>query len=66
MATLATSSAGSIPRVILVEHLDRANEVVKGMVCIREVKVGFSWMDPVVKFLKNDIPPKEKSEAEKI
>ena len=32
VATLATSSAGDLPRIILVEHLDRANEVVKGMV----------------------------------
>ena len=28
--------------------------------------MGPSWMDPIVKFLKNDILPKEKSEAEKI
>ena len=32
LATLATSSVRSLPRVILIEHLDRANEVVKGMV----------------------------------
>ena len=25
-----------------------------------------SWMDPIVKFLKNDVLPEEKSEAEKI
>ena len=37
---LATSSAGGLPRIILVEHLDRANEVAKGMVYIYEVKVG--------------------------
>ena len=66
LATLATSSAGSLPQVILVEHLDKANEVAKGMVRIHEVKVGPSWMDPMVKFLKNDILPEEKSEAEKI
>ena len=39
LATLATSSVRSLPRVILIEHLDRANEVVKGMVRIHEVKV---------------------------
>ena len=66
LATLATSSAGSLPRVILVEHLDRANEVAKGMVRIHEVRVGPSWMDPIVKFLKHDILPEEKSEVEKI
>ena len=66
LATLATSSVGSLHRVILVEYLDRASEVVKCMVHIHEVRVGPSWMDPIVKFLKDDILPKEKSEAEKI
>ena len=66
LAMLATSLAGGLPRIILVEHLDRASEVVKGMVHIHEVRVGPSWMDPIVKFLKDDILPKEKSEAEKI
>ena len=66
LATLATSSAASLPRVILVEHLDRASEVAKGMVRIHEVKVGPSWMDPIVKFLKDNILPEEKSEAKKI
>ena len=66
LTTLATSSAVSLLRVILVEHLDRANEVAKGMVRIYEVRVGPRWMDPIVKFLKNDILPEEKSKAEKI
>ena len=65
LAMLATSSAGSLPRVILVEQLDIANKVVKGMVRIHEVRVGPSWMDLIVKFLKNDVLLKEKSEAEK-
>ena len=63
---LATSSVGSLPRVILVEHLDRASEVAKGMVRIHEVRVGPSWMDPIVKFLKDNILLEEKLEAEKI
>ena len=66
LAMLATSLAGGLPRIILVEHLDRASEVVKGMVHIHEVRVGPSWMDLIVKFLKDDILPEEKSEAEKI
>ena len=40
LATLATSSARSLPRVILVEHRDRVSEVAKGMVRIHEVRVG--------------------------
>ena len=65
LAMLATSSARGLPRIILVEHLDRANEVAKGMVHIHEVRVGPSWMDPIVRFLKDDVLPEEKSEAEK-
>jgi len=42
LATLATSSAGDLPRIILVEHLDRMNEVAKGMVHVHEVRVGLS------------------------
>ncbi|XP_050248530.1 uncharacterized protein LOC126695754 [Quercus robur] len=66
LATLATSSAGGLPRIILVEHLDRENEVAKGMVHIHEVRVGPSWMDPIVRFLKDDTLLEEKSKAEKI
>ena len=62
---LTTSSAEGLPRIILVEHLDRACEVAKGMVHVHKVRVGPSWMDPIVRFLKNDILPEEKSEAEK-
>ena len=42
------------------------SEVVKDTVCAHEVRVGPSWMDPIVTFLKDDIWPKEKLEAEKI
>ena len=66
LATFATTSAGSQPRIILVEHQDKVNKVEKGMVYIHEVRVGPSWMDPIVRFLKDDILPEEKSEAEKI
>ena len=66
LATLATSSARGLPRIILVEHLDRANKVAKGMVHIHEVRVGSSQIDPIVRFFKDDILPKEKSEVEKI
>ena len=66
LATLATSSAGDLPRIIIVEHHDRANEVVKGMVHVHEVRMGPSWMDPIVRFLKDDTLPEEKLEVEKI
>ena len=66
LATLATSSAGDLPQIILVEHLDRTNEGAKGMVPIHEVRACPSWMDPMVRYLKDDILPEEKLEAKKI
>ncbi|XP_065617382.1 uncharacterized protein LOC136062358 [Quercus suber] len=66
LATLTTSSATSLPRIILVEHLKRAGEVAREAVPIHQVGVGPSWMDPITRFLKDDVLPEEKSEAEKI
>ena len=36
------------------------------MVHIHEVRMGPSWIDPIVRFLKDDILPEEKSKAKKI
>ena len=66
LATLATSSAQSLPRVILVEDLCKSKEVKEEAVHVNQVRVGPSWMDPVVLFLKEDILPEEKLEADKI
>nr|XP_023886789.1 uncharacterized protein LOC111998898 [Quercus suber] len=66
LATLATSSAASLPQIILVEHLERASEVARGAIPIHRVGMGPSWMDPIMRFLKDDVLPEEKSEAEKI
>ena len=65
LATLATSSVGKLPRIILVEHLSRASKILKDTIRAYEVRVGPSWMDPIVAFLKNEILPEGKSEAEK-
>nr|XP_023887822.1 uncharacterized protein LOC111999948 [Quercus suber] len=66
LATLATSSADGLPRIILVEHLKRVSEVTKEAIPILRVGVGTSWMDPIVRFLKDDILPQDRSEAEKV
>ena len=66
LATLATSSARKLPRIILIEHLSKASKVTKDMVRAHRVKVGPSWMDPIVTFLKDDIFPEGKLEAKKI
>nr|POE86782.1 hypothetical protein CFP56_15491 [Quercus suber] len=48
LITLATSLAGGLPRTIIVEHLDRANEAAKSVVHIHQISVGPSWMDLMV------------------
>ena len=66
LATLASSSAQSLPRVILVEDLYKPTEV-KGVAAhVQQIGVGSSWMDPIISFLKEDTLPSDKLEAEKI
>ena len=36
------------------------------MVHVHQVRVGRSWMDPIISFLKDDILPDERSEAVKV
>ena len=59
LATLATSSAQNLPRIILVEDLHRPSTIANA-VQINQVRMGPSWMDPVMQFLKEDILPEEK------
>ena len=66
LATLATSSAQSLPRIILIEDLCEPMEVKGEGVYVHQVRVGLSWMDPIVLFLKEDILPEEKSVADKV
>ena len=66
LATPTSSSAQSLPRVILVEDLCKPIEV-KGMAAhVQQIRVGSSWMDPIVSFLKEDILPPDKLEADEI
>ena len=66
LATLATSSMQCLPRVILVEDLYKPAKVKKQGIPIHQIRVRPSWMDPIVLFLKDDILPKEKGEADKV
>jgi len=66
LATLATSSAQCLPRVILVEDLHRPSLVKAELMHVHTVRTGPSWMDPLILFLKEDVLPEEKSEADKI
>ena len=65
-ATLVTSSAQNLPRIILVEDLGRPSREKGKMVCVPHVRVGPSWMDPIIQFLSKDVLPEDKSEAKKI
>ena len=66
LATLATTSAQDLSRVILVEDLCTPTPLHKDMPRIHQIKLGPSSMDPISLFLKKDILPEEKSEAEKV
>ena len=66
LATLATSSNQSLPWVILVDDLCKPTVMKREVIHVYQVRVGPSWMDLLVLFLKDDILPKEKAEADKI
>ena len=66
LATLATSSAQCLPRVILVEDLHKLSVMKIEVIHVHNIRVGPSWMDPLVLFLKEDILPEDKCEADKI
>ncbi|XP_075645130.1 uncharacterized protein LOC142616132 [Castanea sativa] len=66
LATLATSSAESLPQVTLVEDLWKPTETSGNAIRIFQIRAGPSWMDPIVTFLKDDILSREKSEADKV
>ena len=66
LATLATSLAQDLPRVILVEDLCTPTSLHQGMPQIHQIKLGPNWMDSISLFLEKDILPKEKSETEKV
>ena len=66
LATLATSSAQDLPRVILVEDLCTPTPIQRDLLQVHQIKLGPSWMDPILLFLDKDILPEEKSEAKKV
>ena len=66
LATLTTSSAQSLPQIILVEDLCKPTEIKGEEVHIHQIKVGPSWMDSIVLFLKEEILPGERAEADKV
>ena len=66
LATLATSSVQNLPRVILIEDLCQPTKEKGEVVHVHQVRVGPSWMDPIILFLREDVLPEDKSEADKV
>ena len=66
LTTLTTSSAQSLPQVILIEDLYKPTKVKGEVVHVHQVRVRLSWMDFIVLFLKEDILLEDKSEADKV
>ena len=65
LATLTTSLAQYFPRIILVEDLHRPTEA-REVARIHQIRVVPSWMDSIIRFLREDILPEEKIEVDKI
>ena len=66
LATLATSSAHDLPRIILIEDLCQTSSTDRETARIHQIRKNLSWMDPIVNFLKNDTLPEGNLKAEKI
>ena len=66
LATLATSSAQDLPRVILVKDLCTPTPTKKDLLQVHQIKLGPSWKDPILLFLEKDILPEDKLEAETV
>ena len=50
----------------MVEDLCSPTEAKREKVQIHQLRVGLSWMDPIVLFLKDNVLAKEKGEADKV
>ena len=66
LATLPTSSAQDLPRVVLVENLYTHTSAHHDIPRIHQIKLGPSLMDSISLFLEKDVLPEEKSEADKV
>ena len=65
LTMLISSSVKSLHRVILVEDLYRPTEINRVVAHVQQIRVGSSWMDPIISFLKEDTLPSDKLEVEK-
>ena len=66
LAMLATFSAQDLSRVILVEDLYKPTKTRRETAQIHQIRARSSWMDSIIQFLKEDILPEERIEADKV
>ena len=66
LATLATSSAQSLPGVILVEDLCKPTELRGNVAHVHQIRVGPSWIDFIILYLKEDVLLENKLETDKV
>ena len=62
---LATSSVQDLPHVILVKDLYKPTET-RETTQIHQIRTGPSWMDTIIRFLKEDVLAEERIEADKV
>ena len=63
---LATSSTHDLPLIILVEDLYKPIETRREASQVHQIRIGPSWMDSIMQFLKEDTLPEERVEADKV
>ena len=61
-----TFSAQDLPRVIFVEDLYKPTKTRGETAQINQIRAGPSWMDSIIRFLKEDILLEERIEADKV
>lgn len=66
LAILAISLEQGLPWVILIEDLLMPTDRRQTLVGMHQLRVGLSWMDPLVSFLKDEVLPDDRGEAENI
>ena len=66
LAMLATSLAQNFPQVILVEDLYKPTETRRETTRIYQIRIGPSWMDSIIQFLKEDTLLEERTETDKV
>ncbi|XP_075667544.1 uncharacterized protein LOC142637124 [Castanea sativa] len=66
LAMLATSLGSKLPRMVMVEDLLTSILTSISAVRVHNIRVGPSWMDPIITFLQHGVLPEDGTMAEKV